>query len=585
MALSTADTPRYASPPFDDPHADLILRSSDRVDFRVLRGILRLASPFFASMFEIGQTCASDVSDELRDGCPVIPVPEDSHTLDSLLRIIYPRKDPFLDDPSKVNSVMAAALKYEMEKAIASTTATLLSFVPEQALRIWAIAVRHGLEVEARAAADEMLGQNVPILDASFPPEMQDVHAGAYYRLLQYQRSGGKVQSNFEFCFPPPPAPGSPSIPETSAAPGPAVVVGGCSRVRIPADIICRSSDGKDFLVHKAFLAYSSAVIAALIASLPAARSAGAIPGTASTEADALPILTFEEDSTTLEALLNLSYPVGAGYKPEHTFLTLKSRGDVVRRYKMDDAFEVFQQQWTQFVASDPLRAYFLAVRQQVPEEARKAAMRLLDRSMEDYYVAAMESSPASAYRSALLYYRASKAAAREVAEVARSCRVLPGADSGGFVDFMVLFPLRSTLCNGIAGSGHKRPSKCSGLRRSEAVAVGECNFKSVTQTFSNDPAEDWTAVCKHCAPLGRAIASVLECLQCPSGALSTTLESLKEASSVAHHHHQIPGPGACLRCSPVNDQDLPALEKLYSALYDIITHKLNQSMSVYLVA
>ncbi|KAH9930352.1 uncharacterized protein B0H18DRAFT_820217, partial [Fomitopsis serialis] len=167
--------------PFDDPEADFILRSSDRIDFRVSRFILRVSSDFFATMFVAGQA----ENEENRDGCPIVPMHEDSETLDSLLRIIYPKKAPILDDLAKIHAVLAAALKFDMEKPIDVVGATLCSFIPNEPLRVWAIAVRNRLEPEARAAADEIVCQ-VDLSVFNFPPEMQHISAGAYYRLLRY---------------------------------------------------------------------------------------------------------------------------------------------------------------------------------------------------------------------------------------------------------------------------------------------------------------------------------------------------------------------------------------------------------------
>ncbi|EPT03035.1 hypothetical protein FOMPIDRAFT_23740, partial [Fomitopsis schrenkii] len=148
--------PRYALAPFDDLDADIILRSSDNIDFRVSRFILRLASPFFASMLEIGQTASDGAQadgDEIRDGCRVVPVSENSATLDTLLRVIYPQEDPPLDDFTRLADVLAAALKYDMVKATTLTGTKLRGFVAQDPVRVWAVAVRNRLEVEARLAA------------------------------------------------------------------------------------------------------------------------------------------------------------------------------------------------------------------------------------------------------------------------------------------------------------------------------------------------------------------------------------------------------------------------------------------------
>ncbi|KAI0718326.1 hypothetical protein C8Q72DRAFT_138715 [Fomitopsis betulina] len=148
--MAAPTLPPYASSPFDNTlDGDLILRSSDRIDFCVVPAILRLASPFFASMLEVGQSLpsASDGAqadgDEIRDGCRVVPVSEDSATLDTLLRIIYPQEYPSLDDFKNLAHVLAASLKYDMAKATVLTSTKLHGFVAQEPVRVWAVAIRN----------------------------------------------------------------------------------------------------------------------------------------------------------------------------------------------------------------------------------------------------------------------------------------------------------------------------------------------------------------------------------------------------------------------------------------------------------
>lgn len=52
--VSSAVPGAEASWPFDNPNAEVILRSSDNVHFRVFKGNLALASPVFKDMFTLG---------------------------------------------------------------------------------------------------------------------------------------------------------------------------------------------------------------------------------------------------------------------------------------------------------------------------------------------------------------------------------------------------------------------------------------------------------------------------------------------------------------------------------------------------
>ena len=104
-AQQSAESPelKTASDPFNKPAANVILRSSDRVDFYVQRVILTEASPVFEDMFTF-EAVQPDPADQgpdaqqYRDGIPIVKVTESSEVLDALLRFCYPIRDPKLDN-------------------------------------------------------------------------------------------------------------------------------------------------------------------------------------------------------------------------------------------------------------------------------------------------------------------------------------------------------------------------------------------------------------------------------------------------------------------------------------------------------
>ncbi|KAI6112981.1 hypothetical protein F5141DRAFT_1110814 [Pisolithus sp. B1] len=110
----------YASMPFNHAKADVILRSSDNVDFRVFRLFLSLSSSFFETLFDLPQPSEENLTDtEMKDGLPVIPISEDSRTLDTLLRFCYPcslTKTPSLNHFAEVIKVLEAAQKYSLDE-------------------------------------------------------------------------------------------------------------------------------------------------------------------------------------------------------------------------------------------------------------------------------------------------------------------------------------------------------------------------------------------------------------------------------------------------------------------------------------
>jgi BTB/POZ domain len=72
--------------PFDVPDANLILRSSDLIDFRVHKSVLGMTSPFFKDLLSLSQPSDS----ETVDGVAVVRLSESSELLNSLVTILYP---------------------------------------------------------------------------------------------------------------------------------------------------------------------------------------------------------------------------------------------------------------------------------------------------------------------------------------------------------------------------------------------------------------------------------------------------------------------------------------------------------------
>jgi hypothetical protein len=80
--FSTTTSP----PAFNFPDANLIIRSSDLVNFRVHKPVLAIASPFFEDLLSLPQPSDS----ESVEGIPVVQLSEDSELLNSLISMLYP---------------------------------------------------------------------------------------------------------------------------------------------------------------------------------------------------------------------------------------------------------------------------------------------------------------------------------------------------------------------------------------------------------------------------------------------------------------------------------------------------------------
>jgi len=187
-----------ASSPFDHPKADVVLRTSDNVDFRIFKLFLSLASPFFESLFELPQPSKERTENwEMKDGLAVIPVSEDSRTLDALLRFCYPctlAEDPSLDYFKDVVNVLEATKKYSLEGIENAICQALFNpkILEVDSLRCFAIARRARLRDQTLMAAKYSLRE--PLIPGWFD-EIDLVTASDLLALLTYhQKCGSALQ-------------------------------------------------------------------------------------------------------------------------------------------------------------------------------------------------------------------------------------------------------------------------------------------------------------------------------------------------------------------------------------------------------
>ncbi|KAI0730829.1 hypothetical protein C8Q76DRAFT_340024 [Earliella scabrosa] len=199
--ICTADdsTPsRSAHAPFDKPEADVVLQTSDGVDLRVFRWILKDCLPIFADMFTLPPPPSTDTRrmDQQGDGFlpasnddapAIIKVSEDSATLETLLRMYYPLP-PVLTFANfdSAKPVLIASDKYRLEGAMPQIINALLPHIRANPLRAYAFAVHCNMHDLVRVAARAFLA----VLDtAVYSEELEDIPAGAYQRLMAYRKA------------------------------------------------------------------------------------------------------------------------------------------------------------------------------------------------------------------------------------------------------------------------------------------------------------------------------------------------------------------------------------------------------------
>ncbi|OBZ70638.1 hypothetical protein A0H81_09193 [Grifola frondosa] len=191
-----SDTTQSAHPDFlhsfNDADADIIVRSSDDIEFRLYKVVLAKASPIFKALSaSTQQTGDGDQSAAaFPEGLPVITVSEDGQIFENLMRLCYPVEQPHFDRLDDAAGVMEAAKKYGMTPVLVRMKDSLMSFIEREPLRIFALAYRWRLEDVARKAATQFLGHSLRSLPPSMPAEFHHllIPSDTYYNLQAYHR-------------------------------------------------------------------------------------------------------------------------------------------------------------------------------------------------------------------------------------------------------------------------------------------------------------------------------------------------------------------------------------------------------------
>ena len=171
-----------ASSPFDDPKADLIIRSSDNILFYVHKSLLSIVSPVFEAMFALPH----DTSQELYNNRPCVPVSDDSHHLFCLLSQCDPRCQRLSPTLSNLAMTLAIADKYDIDFMVVRARKDLLAHdsVESEPLAAFAIAVRFRLDELAQKAAQVTLRSSLTACPNS--PHLKHISAFALHNLNNY---------------------------------------------------------------------------------------------------------------------------------------------------------------------------------------------------------------------------------------------------------------------------------------------------------------------------------------------------------------------------------------------------------------
>ena len=169
------------------PDADVLIQSSDNVNFRVRRSILATSSPFFGDLFSLPQPSDHEVV----DGLPFLPLPEDAEVLDSLMSFLYPVPPQLPNSKDNILTLLAACQKYDMTTIQSSIRAEisrreLPSPTGSETFRLFAVAYRKRLIPEMKAAARLTLSQ--PMTFETLGKSLRSFEGCALFDLSRFHR-------------------------------------------------------------------------------------------------------------------------------------------------------------------------------------------------------------------------------------------------------------------------------------------------------------------------------------------------------------------------------------------------------------
>lgn len=406
VSMESIDAPH----PFNQPSADLILRTADLVDFHVHSQILAQASPFFATMRTLPQPTAASFTTPngatRLERTPVVPVSEDSAALELLLRIVYPVSEPLAKtvDPQALASALLAATKYEMELPVEIMTAKLAALTTELPLQVWSVACRVGLEDVALLAAEVLKASGTHKADTEALVlmdslgDMTGISAGDYYRLKRFL--AGKLVLNLL-------SPLGNELGDTPILPARSLFSTDIPDANIKCQPSSRHGATTSFLAHQSVLCSQSSVLKARILNL---RNIASIT---SPLPSMEPLMLELDDNPEVISML-----LTACYDNEDTLPTALPRiADLLtasEKYGMTRVVRRVHRAWNEAAAVRPLEAYFVALDHDLEECAKAAAKHVLAGPVADAYVNIMDRAPALQYHRLLVYYDACRHVARE---------------------------------------------------------------------------------------------------------------------------------------------------------------------------
>lgn len=358
---TTTDTPSRTAPsPFDRDDADLIIRTSDGIDFCVHRPVLSVASPVLSEILSNGMGIISDP-----EGRQVLRLPEKSDVIEPLLKFCYPVSRPKLRSLRQIRDVLNAATSYDIQVIGEMLETRLVAYAEQYPLQVYAIACRNKLENTARTAADYAVRK--PFWE-TYHRDIEYITAGAYWRLLAYYWDIEKKRSQNKKIRRPKllwkDTEGNSSLPSTkSPSPFPSSASSPFDETS-DGDVLLKSSDEVLFRVHKVILSLASPFFRDMF-SLPQTGTPPDGPGN-------VPVIPFPEPSETIDTLLRFIYP---GEDPDLKLVhEIEGVVEAAIKYDMPKCISVMRKKLILCASKEPIRVFMIACKNNLADVASASA-------------------------------------------------------------------------------------------------------------------------------------------------------------------------------------------------------------------
>jgi len=174
---------------FDYPGADIILRSQDSYHFRVPKTPIINYSSVLGNLIRRTQDSFAGANAVVSESLPVVQLPESGEILHFLLTFVFHVNPLIPSTHEEAMELLSVAQKYQMGIALTHIRGSIalqnpLPTRPEPALRIYALAQKHGLRLEALQTARAILGYPMTIEDLD--DKLDTMSGASLYELWKY---------------------------------------------------------------------------------------------------------------------------------------------------------------------------------------------------------------------------------------------------------------------------------------------------------------------------------------------------------------------------------------------------------------